>query len=138
MTAHNLATVFAPTLIGPTDSASTALPDMTSDIYLIEMLISYCDEIFVDERSRKWYNQKNYSSIMYMLLWYLLFVVVIQQLLFSKRSCDCDLIICYVWYLYVTCKWCARFVYFFVYFLFALSSHLFNGLCNFFEIIQLN
>lgn len=51
MTAHNLATVFAPTLIGPAENAGSALPDMTSDIYLIEMLISYCDEIFVDDRS---------------------------------------------------------------------------------------
>lgn len=53
MTAHNLATVFAPTLIGPAENAGTALPDMTSDIYLIEMLISYCDEIFADGRSGK-------------------------------------------------------------------------------------
>lgn len=51
MTAHNLATVFAPTLIGPAENTGSALPDMTSDIYLIEMLISHCDEIFENERS---------------------------------------------------------------------------------------
>jgi hypothetical protein len=46
MNSHNLATVFAPTLIGPTESANDALPDMTSDILLIETFISKCEVIF--------------------------------------------------------------------------------------------
>lgn len=46
MTPHNLATVFAPTLIGPAESLGTILPDMTSDILLIETLISHCQTIF--------------------------------------------------------------------------------------------
>lgn len=48
MNPHNLATVFAPTLIGPTEATTneTTLPDMTSDIFLIETLISCCDRIF--------------------------------------------------------------------------------------------
>lgn len=50
MTAHNLATVFAPTLIGPAENATAALPDMTSDIYLIETLITDCERIFCSKR----------------------------------------------------------------------------------------
>lgn len=45
MNPHNLATVFAPTLIGPTESTD-ALPDMTSDILLIETLIANYEVIF--------------------------------------------------------------------------------------------
>lgn len=47
MTAYNLATVFAPTLIGPVESLDSILPDMTSDILLIEILISNCNAIFL-------------------------------------------------------------------------------------------
>lgn len=50
MTPHNLATVFAPTLIGPLESMASILPDMTSDILLIETLIANCDDIFIDSR----------------------------------------------------------------------------------------
>lgn len=46
MNSHNLATVFAPTLIGPRESASDVMPDMTSDILLIEILITHCERIF--------------------------------------------------------------------------------------------
>lgn len=46
MTAYNLATVFAPTLIGPIEAIDSILPDMTSDILLIEMLITNCNNIF--------------------------------------------------------------------------------------------
>lgn len=49
MTAHNLATVFAPTLIGPVQSTGLLLPDLTSDILLIETLISNCYLIFSSE-----------------------------------------------------------------------------------------
>lgn len=48
MTAYNLATVFAPTLIGPIESIDSILPDMTSDILLIEILITKCNMIFSD------------------------------------------------------------------------------------------
>lgn len=51
MTPHNLATVFAPTLIGPSEMMGSALPDMTSDIYLIETLITDCEQIFCEKRS---------------------------------------------------------------------------------------
>ncbi|XP_018318711.1 beta-chimaerin isoform X3 [Agrilus planipennis] len=46
MNPHNLATVFAPTLIGPPESGSLMLPDMTTDILLIETLILHCEKIF--------------------------------------------------------------------------------------------
>lgn len=46
MTPHNLATVFAPTLIAPSESVNDFLPDMTSDILLIETLILHCEVIF--------------------------------------------------------------------------------------------
>ncbi|KAJ3647326.1 hypothetical protein Zmor_019210 [Zophobas morio] len=46
MNPHNLATVFAPTLIGPIESTSDVLPDMTSDILLIETMITSCESIF--------------------------------------------------------------------------------------------
>lgn len=46
MNSHNLATVFAPTLIGPAEITATVLPDMTTDILLIETLITHYDKIF--------------------------------------------------------------------------------------------
>ncbi|XP_044740576.1 N-chimaerin [Chrysoperla carnea] len=57
MSAHNLATVFAPTLIGPPHMAATGdnmaasqynngPPDISSDIFLIELLITHCMKIF--------------------------------------------------------------------------------------------
>ncbi|KRT84738.1 hypothetical protein AMK59_43 [Oryctes borbonicus] len=46
MNPHNLATVFAPTLIGPPESTDALIPDLTSDILLIETLIEHCDRIF--------------------------------------------------------------------------------------------
>lgn len=45
MNPHNLATVFAPTLIS-TESTNDALPDMTTDILLIETMITDCEKIF--------------------------------------------------------------------------------------------
>ncbi|XP_017775475.1 PREDICTED: beta-chimaerin isoform X2 [Nicrophorus vespilloides] len=51
MNPHNLATVFAPTLIGPPESSNSMLPDMTADILLIENLILHCDAIFAESRS---------------------------------------------------------------------------------------
>lgn len=45
MTPHNLATVFAPTLIGPPEVADL-LANVTSDINMVETLITHCDELF--------------------------------------------------------------------------------------------
>ncbi|KAK9696223.1 RhoGAP domain [Popillia japonica] len=57
MNPHNLATVFAPTLIGPPESTDALIPDLTTDILLIETLIEYCDRIFNDLR-RNFNNMK--------------------------------------------------------------------------------
>ncbi|XP_049818032.1 beta-chimaerin isoform X2 [Aethina tumida] len=46
MTESNLATVFAPTLIRRTDLILSDVPDLTSDINLIETMIRHCDSIF--------------------------------------------------------------------------------------------
>lgn len=48
MSAHNLATVFAPTLIGPPEfyNLGDGPPDITTDIFLIELIISNCNTIF--------------------------------------------------------------------------------------------
>ncbi|XP_071054449.1 beta-chimaerin isoform X1 [Onthophagus taurus] len=46
MTPHNLATVFAPTLIGPPESTDSCIPDITCDILMIETLIVNCNKIF--------------------------------------------------------------------------------------------
>lgn len=46
MTAYNLATVFAPTLI---HHDTTAMWDIRSDILLLETMINNCDKIFLKE-----------------------------------------------------------------------------------------
>ncbi|XP_065166726.1 beta-chimaerin isoform X2 [Atheta coriaria] len=46
MTPHNIATVFAPTLIGPPIAQSAIIPDMTTDILVVENLIVHCDKVF--------------------------------------------------------------------------------------------
>lgn len=56
MNPHNLATVFAPTLIGPPESTDTILPDISSDILLIETLIFHYDKVFYEERKSFQYN----------------------------------------------------------------------------------